>query len=146
MTRILTAALTRFQAIPRQRTLLSLAELALQTTQQHEQRGLRRGISYDGAATRETELIGGHAVRAGEADVDQTDWLALGCAARPGDAGGSDREIRAERAPCPLAHLPGALGADSPPRGGRLSRDPQERRFRLFEKGADPAEKIAGRT
>ena len=85
------------RSILRRRSSLCLSEAALQTTQQHEQRGLRRGVGHDGAAAGEVELLGRHAVRAGEADVDQTDRLALGCAARSGDAGGRDRDVGAER-------------------------------------------------
>src|SRR3954470_827134 len=101
---------------PRERSSLSLAEATLQTTQQHEQRSLRRGIGHDSAAAGKMELLGRHAVWAGEADVDQTDRLALSCAAGPGDASGGHREIRTERAARPFGHLSGAFGADRPPR------------------------------
>ena len=90
------------------------------------------------------EFLGGHAIRTGEADVDQTDRLALGCTARPGDAGGSDREIRTERAARPFGHLSGALGADCPPRGERLLRDAQERCLRRVGIGDDAAQEVTG--
>src|SRR5579862_8965917 len=72
---------------------------------QHGERGLRRAHAHVVTAAAELALLGTEpAVRPGDGDVDQANWLALGRTAWTRDAGNTHTEAGHEPRPSALRH------------------------------------------